>query len=285
MKRDRFALAERPSGAGRDRGIDLHRLADLLAAAGQGGHAVVEVGRAGFQPHDLGDVHPAMAPAHLQRGHGAGLHAVAGLLQHGGTRDHRPPQLLAGRLQAGGGVDGVADRRGFLHRRGAQAADGDLAGMQADADGERRQAAAGETLVEPVAEFVGGQRHGQRGRHRAARRRRARPARRVGEHGHEAVADELEVHAAVPQHGLAGVLEIAHQQLGHLARIQLLGQRGEVADVGEQHRGGQHLVGDGPQRRIQAGPLRRGVAGDALGKGAAQLLLARLHRRFDGQGD
>ncbi len=235
----------------------------------------------GDQAHDLGDVDEAVAAAHLQRRHAGRLHALAGDLQHRLAGHHGPAQFLAGRLQARRRVDGVADRRGFLVLDRAQAADGDFARMKPYADGERRQAAVAEAALQPGTEFVRGQCHRERGRDGTTRRRQGRAADRVRENRHQPVADEFDVAPAVGEHRLAGALEVGGEQFRHFGRTELLGQRREIADVGEQHRGLHHLVGHRAFGRLQPELVGRALAAQALGERAPQQFLALLDGRSD----
>jgi len=51
---------------------------------------------------------------------------------------------------------------------------------------------------------------------------------------HDAIADVLVDSAAVPEDDLGHLRQVLAQHLGHLLRLQLLGQRREAADIGEE---------------------------------------------------
>ncbi len=135
---------------------------------------------------------------------------------------HRPG--ARGRLEACGGVDGVAGDAALVRTgRGVH----DLAGVDADPQLEagRRHAQACLDLLE------------------CADERQARPHRpfRVvvagawcAEDGHRGVADELLDHAAVALDRLAGRGEVGVLDRGHVLGVELLGQRREADEVGEQ---------------------------------------------------
>ena len=151
-------------------------------------------------------------------------------------------------------VDGVADHRVLEAALAPDVARERLAEVEPDADLHRRSARRRPARVE----LVEGEHHVERRVHRAVRvvalaERRA-PLR------HDRVADELVERAAVAEHALHHLGEVLGEQLGHRVRVHRLRERGEPADVGEEHGHGAlvaaELHGVGAVRRC----ARRGAA-------------------------
>ena len=92
---------------------------------------------------------------------------------------------------------------------------------------------------------------------------------------HDGVADELLDDAPVAADDGAGELEVAREELPHLLRVALLGERREADEVAEQHRDVAklsrrkrallciHLIGTHGRAGLSGGGLDRGAAVDA----------------------
>ncbi len=127
-------------------------------------------------------------------------------------------------------IDRVAQHRVGLAEARAHVADVHRAGVEADADRERRPAARTELRAQRLHPLL------HRERRRDGILRVARVRQRRSPEGHDGVADVLVDGAATGVDDLRHRRQVGVHQRGELARLQRLRGGGEVADVGEQHR-------------------------------------------------
>ena len=241
---------------------------------------------AGDQADDLGHVDEAVLAAHRQRGHAAGLDARRRRPQHRAgwpPRSSPVPCSAASSRAATLTVSPIGVVFLVLDVPSRQIVD--FAGVQAHADGERRQAALARSARSSQA---------RNSCVASAMPSAAETARRAAGSGeppswcpktrHQAVADELEVPAAVVQHRFADALEV----LGRAARplrpepsfsaSEVKLRMSENSTVACEHLVGHRARSAPPARTCRAACGRPGFRVNAR----RRCVLARRHGRLDG---
>ena len=134
------------------RRIGAHRIDDHLVELHVGARSRRQAG-------DLDDVDHAGAPLDGELPAAPGNEAPTRCLDRGATGDNAPAEFLGLALEARREVDRVADHGGLGGLAGTHAADRNIAGMHADADGEFRHLPARKLVADPRLEAMRGQHH------------------------------------------------------------------------------------------------------------------------------
>ena len=156
--------------------------------------------------------------------------------------------------------------------------------MQAYTDGKFRQPAIGKARLHPQAEILALLDHVYCRGERAPRMVRIRLGR--AEYRHHRIPDVLVDHAAAIQDRLAYLGKIRIEHFHHLVGVELLGDGGEIADIGKQHRHMAFLAGEvGPvvlgEQRVD--DVVRHIAPEHVLQARSFALLARQAQRDGAQ--